>query len=35
MMKWHGIWIFALGFLIAYYFRGLGDMTIGKLYKPA
>jgi len=31
-MKWHAIWIFIIGFLVAYYFRGIGDMTVGKLY---
>jgi len=33
MKLWHH-WIFAvvLGYLIGYYFRSVGDMTVGKLY---
>jgi len=32
MMKWHiTLAGFLVGFLVAYYWRTLGDMTIGKL----
>jgi hypothetical protein len=31
---WHSaLFAFFVGFLVAYYWRGLGDMTVGKLYK--
>lgn len=26
-----GIWALVIGYLIGYYFRGLGNMTVGKL----
>jgi hypothetical protein len=29
---WHFLWILALGYLIGYYFRGLGNATVAKLY---
>ena len=33
MKPWmHFVWIVALGYLIGYYFRGVGNMTVGKLY---
>lgn len=33
MKTWHH-WAFALiiGYLLGYYFRGLGDATVGKVY---
>lgn len=31
---WHLIWILAIGYLIGYYFRGIGNMTVGKLVSP-
>jgi hypothetical protein len=30
-MKWHGLFLLVIGFLIAYYWPTVGDMTIGKL----
>jgi hypothetical protein len=35
MSRWHWIWIIVLGYLIGYYWRGLGNMTVGKLVKPS
>lgn len=35
MSKYHTVWIFLLGFLVAYYFRSLGDMTVGRIYNNA
>lgn len=32
---WHLIWIVVLVYVIAYYWRAPGDMTIGKLYPAA
>lgn len=29
--KWHWVWIFLLGYLVAYYWPWLGDLTVGKL----
>ena len=28
----HWIWVIIVGYLLGYYFRGLGNMTVGKLY---
>lgn len=30
-MYWHLIWIILVGYLIGYYWRGLGDATVAKL----
>lgn len=30
--SWHLLWIILIGYLLGYYFRGLGDATVGKLY---
>ena len=27
----HWVWVFLLGYLVAYYWRGLGNATVGKL----
>jgi len=32
MLKWHFIWILILGYLLGYYFRSFGNMTVAKLY---
>lgn len=32
MAKFHWIWVFLLGYIVAYYWRGLGNMTVGKLF---
>jgi hypothetical protein len=29
---YHCIWVLVLGYIIGYYFRGLGNATVGKLY---
>ena len=29
---YHCIWILLLGYLIGYYFRSPGNLTVGKLY---
>ena len=31
---YHFIWVVILGYLIGYYWRGLGNATVGKLYAP-
>ena len=31
-ISFHALWIFLLGFLVAYYWRSLGDMTVGKIF---
>ena len=31
MNKWHCIGALLIGYLIAYYWRGLGNATVGKL----
>jgi hypothetical protein len=31
---WHVLWIVAIGYLLGYYFRGLGNATVAKLYAP-
>jgi hypothetical protein len=31
--SWHFIWILIVGYLIGYYFRGIGDMSVGRFYK--
>jgi len=35
MISFHLLWIILIGYLLGYYFRGLGDVTVGKLYRPA
>lgn len=33
MRPWmHFLWIILIGYVIGYYFRSVGNMTIGKLY---
>lgn len=32
MSKWHLFFILIIGYVVGYYFRGLGNMTVGKLY---
>jgi len=34
MSRWHWIWIILLGYLIGYYWRGLGNMTVARLIPP-
>ena len=29
--SWHWIWVLVLGYILGYYFRGVGNMTVGKL----
>ena len=29
--NWHFFWVLALGYILGYYFRSPGNMTIGKL----
>jgi len=31
-MWWHCLWILLLGYLLGYYFRSAGNMTVGRLY---
>lgn len=31
---YHCIWILILGYLIGYYWRGLGNMTVAKIVPP-
>lgn len=33
MSKWHFVWVLVLGYIIGYYFRGVGNATVGKLYQ--
>lgn len=31
-MWMHVLWILLAGYILGYYFRGLGNMSVGKLY---
>ena len=33
--RWHMVVLLVLGYLVGYYFRGLGNATIGKVYQAA
>lgn len=34
MSKWHVVWILLLGYALGYWFRPLGNMTLGRIYAP-
>lgn len=34
LFSFHLLWIILIGYLLGYYFRALGDVTVGKLYSP-
>lgn len=35
MRPWHLVLVLVVGYLVGYYFRGLGNATIGKVYQAA
>lgn len=35
MKPWHMVLVLILGYMAGYYFRGIGNATVGKVYQAA
>lgn len=33
MSRYHFVWILVIGYLLGYYFRSVGNMTVGRIYQ--